>query len=442
MNATTSLMIFVALPYLAVGLAIVGTVFRFKKLKLTVTAKSSQVLEDKGLRWGSWAWHLGILSVLLGHGVALLFPSLWAKVVKYHTLLVSVEIAGMACATAALVALLVLLVRRVLSKRVQAVTTTGDFLLLVILIFQVALGLGTAVGFPWGAAWTPGTLSMYLRGLFIFQPRPELMADFPLVIQAHVVGAFLLVLIFPFTRLPHMLLLPLQYLFRPFQKVVWNNPRRQERPGVVMAAEEGRRKFLTGALGVTAGGVVLAAVGGETAVRYAAGGKGSSAAENRLLKEKLERMEVSAEYRRLELERRESPLIPVAGLKELEAKKGRYFIDYAMAPGLVFLGADGYPLLISAKCTHLGCTVGKDLDAQGRLLCPCHISYFDVKTGKPDPGAPAKAPLAHLEWVVVDAVGKVVAKQDSKGVREGQIDPKMADQLRVCIPKPRTGGVA
>jgi Rieske Fe-S protein len=68
------------------------------------------------------------------------------------------------------------------------------------------------------------------------------------------------------------------------------------------------------------------------------------------------------------------------------------------------------PLLISAKCTHLGCTVASEVNADGKILCPCHISWFDVKTGAPDPGSPAKAPLAHLDWVLMDSQGKIVAR--------------------------------
>ena len=90
-------------------------------------------------------------------------------------------------------------------------------------------------------------------------------------------------------------------------------------------------------------------------------------------------------------------------------------INYEMRPALAFRGEDGMPLLISAKCTHLGCTVASEVNADGKILCPCHISWFDVKTGVPDPGSPAKAPLAHLDWVLIDPAGKVVARRAPDG---------------------------
>lgn len=34
-------------------------------------------------------------------------------------------------------------------------------------------------------------------------------------------------------------------------------------------------------------------------------------------------------------------------------------------------------IVLSAKCTHLGCTINKA--ENGRLLCPCHGSEFDLE---------------------------------------------------------------
>ena len=116
-------------------------------------------------------------------------------------------------------------------------------------------------------------------------------------------------------------------------------------------------------------------------------------AESALLGKKLQRLQQTAEERSLELERQRNAMILVARYAELQENKGRYFIDYLMAPGLAFKGRDGVPIVLSAKCTHLGCTVGSEVDAQGRVLCPCHVSYFSVTTGEPNAGAPAKLPL-------------------------------------------------
>ena len=50
---------------------------------------------------------------------------------------------------------------------------------------------------------------------------------------------------------------------------------------------------------------------------------------------------------------------------------------------------------ISARCTHLGCTVRRRGD---RFVCPCHGSSFALDGTAPTP--PASAPLAWLEVMI------------------------------------------
>ncbi|MFM1918433.1 MAG: hypothetical protein RLZZ303_67, partial [Candidatus Hydrogenedentota bacterium] len=71
----------------------------------------------------------------------------------------------------------------------------------------------------------------------------------------------------------------------------------------------------------------------------------------------------------------------------------------------------------------------------GRILCPCHVSWFDVKTGKPDPGAPAKIPLPRIGWVLKDPVGNIVASQRPDGSIEGSVDVAQAAGYGVYIAK-------
>ena len=51
---------------------------------------------------------------------------------------------------------------------------------------------------------------------------------------------------------------------------------------------------------------------------------------------------------------------------------------------------DGEVLAFSATCTHQGCTVSSI--EQGLIVCPCHLSRFDLATGAPVSG-PARRPL-------------------------------------------------
>ena len=47
----------------------------------------------------------------------------------------------------------------------------------------------------------------------------------PFVVKLHAFNAFFLVALFPFSRLVHVVSVPLSYLSRPYQVVVWYRER-------------------------------------------------------------------------------------------------------------------------------------------------------------------------------------------------------------------------
>ena len=101
---------------------------------------------------------------------------------------------------------------------------------------------------------------------------------------------------------------------------------------------------------------------------------------------------------------------------------------------LVRLESGGF-LALHRECTHLGCTVSATADEQNRVLCPCHVSYFDLQTGQPNDGSPAKTPLPHLGWVLLDGAGKTLCSQGPDGVRYGKATAAQLATARVFIAK-------
>jgi nitrate reductase gamma subunit len=433
----------IGLPYLAIVVAVVGSVVRLRHDPFRHSARSSQFLESRQLRFGSGAWHIGIGLVLAGHLAAFLFPGAWLAFVSLPGMLGLVELVGMIAAALSLVGLVLLLVRRLTSGRVQAVTSTMDLVVVALLIAQVALGLLSAVQLGNGAHWAVGTVVPYLWSLLGLRPDMSLVADFPLVLKLHLAGAWLIVLLLPFTRLLHLLALPVSYLWRSPQLVVWNTARGGVDGARAASRAESRRAFLKGGLGLAGASGLLAVGVSEKAVNFFKGPRPDGEAEADLLEKKLGRLRQSAEERELELERRRSTMLFVAGYAELQERKGRYVIGWDMAPVLAFRGADGWPVVRSAKCTHLGCTVGSDMDEQGRILCPCHVSWFHVTTGQPAPGAPARLPLPEIGWALLDAAGTAVARKDPGtavfGPAAPQADPAALMATRLVLTRPPAG---
>lgn len=426
----------IGLPYVALVAAVVGGVWRWRSDRFSYSARSSQFLEARQLRFGSGAWHIGILVVLAGHLLTWLFPAVWAAFVSVPWVLLVVEVVGLAAALLSLVGLTLLLVRRIRSRHLQAVTTNADLIVGILLLLQVALGVVSALRVGQGAVWATGTVVPYLWGLLTLRPDVSYVADFPMIFKLHLAGAWLLLLLFPFTRLVHIVTVPLSYLWRSPQLVTWAGLRRQSHAVERVRVADSRRAFLKGSIGVAGSGALLALGVSEKAVNYFRGPAADPEAETELLQKKLIRLQQTAEERALELERQRSALILVAPYAELAEQKGRYFIDYAMSPGLAFRGADGLPLLRSAKCTHLGCTVGSEVDAEGRVLCPCHVSYFDIRTGSPNAGAPAKLPLPELGWALLDANGSVVTSKEPGQAVRGLTDPAKLASCTLYITRP------
>jgi nitrate reductase gamma subunit len=401
----------IALPYTAVLVCVFGSIYRYRRNRFSYSALSSQFLESKKLVWGSVPWHTGLLILLLLHLLPLLFPAGWSRLVGDHTTLMVVEIIGMVGAFLALIGLVVLFLRRLTHSRIQAVTSKMDLVILALFLAQVLLGIMTATSVRWGAQWMSGTTTPYLRSLLTFNPDMTYVSEMPALVKAHIAGAWLIILLIPFSRLVHIFSLPLQYIFRAPQRVIWNNPRRAAGLLADVPAVESRRLFLKGITGLAAGGSLLSIGVMEKVAGFYRGPKLTSEEEAMLLERNLQRLKMTAEEKELELERLRKSLILVAQMSELQEKRGKYFIDYQMRPALAFLNPDGLPLLISAKCTHLGCTVQADMNEMGQILCPCHVSWFDANTGVPDPGAPAKIPLPVLGWVAMDADGNVIASK-------------------------------
>lgn len=216
-----NMVLFLIFPYVAIAIAIVVTVYRSVFRPFTISSLSSQLLESKKLYWGSNAFHWGIILVLLGHLLALIFPkgfTLWNSVPLRLYLL---EFTGLAMGLWALGGLLILLYRRLSNRRVWVVTSPMDLLLLLLLLVSVITGVLVATAYCFGSYWFTGVFAPYLLSIFTFTPKVGLVAPLPWVIKLHVLNFFVIMALFPFSRMVHIFTYPLGYLLRPWQVVIW-----------------------------------------------------------------------------------------------------------------------------------------------------------------------------------------------------------------------------
>jgi nitrate reductase gamma subunit len=213
-------------PYVAVSLAVAVGSYQYAVDRYSWSSHSSQFLEGRLLYWGSVPWHYAILLILAAHLLAVLFPAGWGVLLGRPVRLYFLEVTGMALGVCTVVAIVLLMARRLLDGRLAAVTSKVDWLVLWLLLLQVATGVYIAFTLRWGGVWYAHTATPWLRSLLILQPDVQYLAVLPVVVKVHVANAFLLVAILPFSRLVHLVSVPLGYLARPYQVVVWYRERR------------------------------------------------------------------------------------------------------------------------------------------------------------------------------------------------------------------------
>ena len=211
-------------PYIMGTVLIFGSIIRFDRDPYSWRSKSSQLLRKKQLTLGSNLFHIGILIVLAGHAAGLLTP-LWVfeAIGISHSFkqIMAMTVGGIAGGIC-LVGLLMLLYRRLFDKRVRATSSWRDIAILVLLLSQLLLGLGTI---PVSAQHLDGVEMVkfmnWVQAIITFQAgAADFIRDVHPIFKAHLILGQLIFLIFPFTRLVHVWSAPWAYIFRRQYQIV------------------------------------------------------------------------------------------------------------------------------------------------------------------------------------------------------------------------------
>lgn len=230
MNEAINTALFGIYPYICLTVFLVGSLIRFDREQYGWRSQSSQLLRRRQLIWGSNLFHVGILVILFGHTGGLLTPvAVFEALGISHTAkqLVAIVVGGVA-GTLCLAGLVMLLHRRLSDPRIRKTSSFADIAVLILLLAQLLLGLGTifvSLNHLDGAEMV--ALMNWAQHIVTLRPAAGYVQDVSPVFKCHLVLGMSLFLLFPFTRLVHIWSAPIWYLGRRGYQIV----RTRRQPG-------------------------------------------------------------------------------------------------------------------------------------------------------------------------------------------------------------------
>lgn len=211
-------------PYVAMAVLFIGSWIRYDREQYTWKASSSQLLEKRKLRTGSILFHVGVLGIFFGHFFGLLTPvEVWHVLgvtapMKQMVAMGAGGLFGVICFTG----LTILIQRRLFNPRIRATSKKMDIVILLALYIQLIIGLlsifvsaGHLDGHEMLALmkWAQNIMTLDMA------VAVEYVAHVPWIYKLHILFGMTLFVLFPFSRLVHMLSAPVQYLTRQHQIV-------------------------------------------------------------------------------------------------------------------------------------------------------------------------------------------------------------------------------
>lgn len=211
-------------PYIAITVMILGSIIRYDRDPFTWKSKSSQLLRRRQFAVGSVLFHVGILIILGGHFVGLLTPvAVFDAIGISHSAkqILAMTVGGIA-GIMALIGGALLLHRRLFDPRIRAHSTFADTGILALLLVQLVLGLLTIlVSMQHLDGHEMVLLMSWAQAIAYLRPdAAAYLTDVNILFKLHIFLGLTIFLLFPFTRLVHMISAPVRYLWRPGYQIV------------------------------------------------------------------------------------------------------------------------------------------------------------------------------------------------------------------------------
>ena len=217
-------LVFGIYPYIALSVLAIGSVVRYDREPYSWRSGSSQLLRRRQLMIGSVLFHLGVLLIFAGHFVGLLTPIqiFDAMGISHGAKQLLAIIAGGVAGVFAFVGASMLLHRRLFDPRIRRNSSFSDIAILFLLWLQLVLGLATIfISLDHLDGHEMVKFMSWAQGIFTFEAgAAAYVMDVHPIFKALLFLGLTILLVFPFTRLVHMLSAPIRYIWRPGYQIV------------------------------------------------------------------------------------------------------------------------------------------------------------------------------------------------------------------------------
>lgn len=216
--------LFTVLPYISIAVFIFGVISRIVFSNKSIQADSTQFFEKKKLNWGSNLFHWGIIMVFFGHLAGLFTPeALYHLIMTTKVKQILAVSMGSVFGLVALIGLIILIVRRLTNKEIRINSSTGDILLVFLIFAEVILGMFSVLKTANSSAEDYAALGHWAQSIATFQPNAgNLIAGHSILYKSHIVLGLFIFIVFPYTKLMHMIAVPIGFAFRSGWQIVRN----------------------------------------------------------------------------------------------------------------------------------------------------------------------------------------------------------------------------
>jgi nitrate reductase gamma subunit len=202
-------------PYVAMVVSIVGLVVRHLFDRGRGAAAEREAAEARAVFGGGLVWRIALPFLFATHLLGLALPRAVLAWNQVPLRLYVLEGSGFLLGGLAVGAWADVMWKHSARRSTSLTSAVADAVLLGFLFVALVSGLFMQALFRWGSSWGAATLTPYIVSIFQGRPAVHLVEQMPFLVRLHVVSAFGVLAVLPFSRVTSILNVALRRALAP-----------------------------------------------------------------------------------------------------------------------------------------------------------------------------------------------------------------------------------